>query len=265
MKPREQFTQPITGKVSELYDVFVDWPGRLSRELPGLELRLAGARRVLDVGCGTGRHVQALLERGYDAHGADASEEMLAQGRSLGIARERLHLWRLGDEPAPSVGAAAPFDAVIALGNVWPMLVEPCDLAAGARALQRIMRPGATLVLGLKAFGLRERSDPYLPLVKRTHEGRALWFVRFVDFDVPQPAAHAVCDLHLSILRGDASDEREALVHRATRVRSWTADELLRWLAEAGFADGSVSGRMDDPRAPVRGEDVFVGARTAKP
>ena len=257
----KQSTQSITGTVSELYDVFVDWPGRLARELPGLERRLAGARRVLDVGCGTGRHVQALLERGFDAHGADASEDMLTQGRTLGIDQERLHLWRLGDEPTPSVNAAAPFDAVIALGNMWPMLVEPDDLAAAARALHGILRPGGVLVLGLKAFGERELEHPYLPLLKRTHEGRALWFVRFVDFDVPQPQEHAVCDLHISILRGDADDEHEALVHRATRVRSWSADELRDWLTEAGFVEGSVSGRMDDPQAPVRGEDVFVGAR----
>ena len=49
MKPRESSTQPITGTLSELYDVFIDWPGRLSRELSGLERRLAGARRVHDV------------------------------------------------------------------------------------------------------------------------------------------------------------------------------------------------------------------------
>ncbi|MCC7015571.1 MAG: hypothetical protein IT454_23635, partial [Planctomycetes bacterium] len=41
------------GEMSRLYDVFVDWNGRLARELPGLEaeLRAVGARRVLDAGC----------------------------------------------------------------------------------------------------------------------------------------------------------------------------------------------------------------------
>ena len=263
----------ITGEMSRLYDVFVDWKGRLGRELPGIEARLAagGARRILDVGCGTGQHVAALLARGYDAHGADASADMLAKASALGIdehdGARRLHAWRLGDPPPDSLAVErerAPFDAVLALGNVWPQLVDPRDLAAVPPALRTLLRPGGLVVLGLKAFRVRrERGEPYLPLLKREHEGRALWFVRFVDFDVPQPDDHAVCDLHMSVLAGEADQEPEALLHRANRVRAWGPDELTAWLEEAGFVDVTVSGRMDDPGAEVTGEDVFVGARTA--
>jgi hypothetical protein len=118
-------------------------------------------------------------------------------------------------------------------------------------------------VLGLKAFAVRRTGgNPYLPLLKRTHAGRALWFLRFVDFDVPQPGDAGLCDLHMTIVRGDAVDEPEALAHRATRVRCWDPEELRRWLEQAGFVEVRVSGRMDDPSAPVAGEDVFVGART---
>jgi ubiquinone/menaquinone biosynthesis C-methylase UbiE len=39
-------------------------------------------RRVLDVGCGTGRFALALAERGSRVWGVDPSEEMLAQARS---------------------------------------------------------------------------------------------------------------------------------------------------------------------------------------
>ena len=257
----------ITGEMSGLYDVFVDWPGRLGRELPGLERRLAavGARRVLDVGCGTGRHVAALLEAGYDAYGADVSVDMLAQARELGVDGSRLHTWRLGDPPPDSLRAASarePFDAVVALGNVWPMIVAPDELEASGRAFHDLLRPGGALVLGLKAFGVRrERGEAYLPLLKRSHAGRSLWFVRFVDFDVEQPDGYAVCDLHISVLAGDAREAAEALLHRATRVRAWTPSELRKWFETAGFEDVTVSGRMDDPGAEVQGEDVFVGAR----
>ncbi|MHB1155810.1 MAG: methyltransferase domain-containing protein [Phycisphaerales bacterium] len=65
----------IHGPMAKLYDVFVDWPARLSREMPGIiaSLQSVNARKILDVGCGTGRHVKALCDAGFDAYGADIS------------------------------------------------------------------------------------------------------------------------------------------------------------------------------------------------
>jgi SAM-dependent methyltransferase len=273
-QPARPTGQPITGRMADLYDVFVDWEGRLGREMPGLTARLhsAGARRVLDLGCGTGRHVAALCAAGFDAHGADASPDMLAQAR--GLLRERLgeepdagrlFAWRMGEPPPAELARAAPFDAATALGNVWPLLAPEADLSATARALGELVRPGGLVLLGLKAFAVRrERGDPYLPLLKRRHAGRALWFLRFVDFDVPPLAdGTEVCDLHMVVVAGEARPdgaEPEALVHRASRVRVWSPDGLERWFRARGFGDVHVSGAIGDPAAPVRGEDVFVGA-----
>lgn len=249
-----------------LYDLFVDWPGRLAREMPGIEARLRaiGARRVLDLGCGTGRHVQALLAAGFDAHGADVSEDMLARARELLGGGERLHRWRMGEEPPRSLRDATPFDAAIAMGNVWPMLTEGRELAATAAALRRLLRPGGLLLLGLKALAVRqERGEPCLPLLRREHEGRLLWFVRFVDFAVPAGADGArLGDLHMAVLAGDAASEREALHHNATRVRVWDPDELAAWLAANGFERARAGGKLEDPEAPWTSEDVYVEART---
>lgn len=258
--------------MSRLYDVFVDWPGRLAREMPGIEahLRAAGARRVLDAGCGTGRHVQALLERGYDAHGADVSEDMLEEARALAGTNERFHLWRMGDEPPPSLSAAAPFDAVISMGNVWPQLASEDEARRALDGFLSLLRPGGLVLLALKAFAVREASgNAYLPLLRRVHEGRVLWFVRFVDF-APERLADGtrVCDLHMLVAAGDAEsgpERTEALLHRATRVRAWSPDELERWLAARGLEDVHVSARLDDPLAPPQSEDVFASGRAPPP
>jgi len=261
----EPASNAIVGTLSDLYDVFVDWPGRLGRELPGLRTHLADASRVLDLGCGTGRHVDALLDEGFDAHGADLSADMLEKARAFGVPAERLHTWRLGDAAPGSLAGVAPFDAAVSLGNVWPQVVEPAELERVAAELQRLVRPGGALVVGLKAFGVRRESgNPYLPLLKRRHQGRALWFVRWVDFDVEQPAeGPLVCDLHVAVLAGEATQEREALTHRASRVRAWQPEELGAWFRNAGFESVAVSGRLDDPTAVVTSEDVFVSARRA--
>ena len=259
----------IRGEMSKLYDVFVDWQGRLSREMPGIvgQLRDAGARRVLDVGCGTGRHVQALVTEGFDAHGTDVSDDMLAKAEVLLGGRARLHAWRLGDEPPAALLELAPFDAITCMGNVWPHVSIGEAAHASVNGLRRLLGPGGLLLLGLKAFGVRRYDkDLHMPLLKRVSDGRALWFVRFLDFDVPQREDSAlVCDLHMAILTGDADATKEALHHGASRVRAWMPDELARFFESNGFVDVRVHGKLVDRDAPPLGEDVFVSAKLGRP
>jgi SAM-dependent methyltransferase len=258
----------ITGDLSRLYDVFGDWPGRLARELPGIErhLEAVDARRVLDAGCGTGRHVQALLERGYDAHGADLSHDQLAQAAELLDGHERLHHWCLGEPPSPSLRAAAPFDALICMGNVWPQLVAEADARAAAATFGELVRPGGLVLLGLKAVAVRlESGETYMPLLERQYEGRPLWFVRFVDLSLaPLDDGTRVAEFHMVVVAGDSTtgpESTEALLHRTSRVRAWSPDELHSWLEARGFEQVRVSGKLDDPDAPPPGEDVFASMR----
>jgi len=234
--------------MADLYDVFVDWEGRLGREMPGIlkRLREAGAKRVLDAGCGTGRHVAALLREGFDAHGADVSEEMLAQARAFTGAPERFHLWRMGDEP-PDLGA--PFDAFLCLGNAWPQVME---VDAALAAIRKLVRPGGLVLVGLKAVEIRRAAkDPYMPLLKRMHEGRPLWFVRFVDFEDAEFAS-----LHMVVAGADVA------FHRSSRMRVWSPETLRASFESAGFRDVNVSARVGEPGAAPSTEDVFVHART---
>jgi len=246
-----------------LYDVFVDWPGRLGREVPGLlhHLNAAGARRVLDVGCGTGRHVQALRGAGLDAHGADASEDMLHEAEGLLGSSDGLHAWRLGDDVPASLDEAGPFDAAIAMGNVWPQLVEEEQGRRAIDGLRRLVRPGGILLMGLKAVAARRGGSPYLPLLSRTHEGRPLWFVRFCEFDVPPgPDGVERCGFHFVVVGGDGDGADDPLHHTSSTWRVWDAGELRRWLTDRGLEQVRVGGQLADPDVPPTGEDVFVHA-----
>ena len=258
----------ITGDLSRLYDVFVDWPGRLSREIPGIERHLAaiGAPRVLDAGCGTGQHVRALRERGHEVHGADVSDDMLEQAASLLGGRQGLHAWRMGESPPASLRDAAPFDALIAMGNVWPQLAREAQGRAAAATFHELVRPGGLVLLGFKAVALRKASgNPYMPLMRREHEGRPLWFVRFVDTDLaPFEDGTPAAEFHMVVVAGDASSGagvREALLHDTARVRAWLPDELGPWFTARGFEDVAVSGKLLDPTVAPTTEDVFVSMR----
>jgi ubiquinone/menaquinone biosynthesis C-methylase UbiE len=82
---RPPASAPDFGPLAESYDrlrpVDANWWQLF--ELLVAEGDLAG-RRVLDVGCGTGRLAVALAERGARVWGVDPSEEMLRQARAAG-------------------------------------------------------------------------------------------------------------------------------------------------------------------------------------
>ena len=149
------------------------------------------------------------------------------------------------------------------LGNVWPSVLTEADVTAACRGILDVLAPGGIVVVGLKAQGVRKASgNPYMPLLRRVHEGRPIWFVRFVDFERPPLAdGTAVCDLHMTVVAGDSEDDApEALLHRAGAHHVWVPDELTARFEAEGFSDVHVSGRLDDPDVPPAGEDVFLSA-----
>jgi SAM-dependent methyltransferase len=126
-------------------------------------LQECGARTVLDLGCGSGFPLAAMLDAGLDAVGVDFSENMVAEARAL--LSERGHdpdRARLGDaENADSV-PSAKYDAVVALGVFPHVIDEPAVVGNMARAL----RPGGRFIAEFRnavfsAFTLNEYSLPF--------------------------------------------------------------------------------------------------------
>ena len=64
---KESYTQSTKGEVDFIED----------------EIGNDHSKRILDVGCGNGRHTLELTRRGYAVVGIDLSESMLAQGRQI--------------------------------------------------------------------------------------------------------------------------------------------------------------------------------------
>jgi SAM-dependent methyltransferase len=93
---------------------------------------LPGAKSVLDLGCGTGRHAIEFTEKGYSVVGVDRSPEMMAKARGhreqlLPHIRERL-TFEQGD--IRDLRLARQFDAVVALFHVVSYQVSNDDLLA---------------------------------------------------------------------------------------------------------------------------------------
>lgn len=143
-------------RYQERFDALAASGQHVHGEADRVSALLPGGGRVLDAGCGTGRVGIELARRGFDVVGVDVDPGMLAHARDLAPELP----WVQADLAALDAhvhGLGAPFDLVVAAGNVVPLVAHGTE-AEVVRRLAAVLVPGGLLVAG---FGL----DPaHLPI-----------------------------------------------------------------------------------------------------
>ena len=151
------------------------------------EATFAPGARVLDVGCGKGRDVVALLDMGFDVYGVEPNDAM----RSRAIERDPRLADRIAATALPDLGQpfGGGFDGV-ACSAVLMHLADDA-LPAAFAALDAVLRPRARLLMAVPEM------LPELLADGRDPDGR-----QFTNH-APERVQRLLADLGFALIRSD--------------------------------------------------------------
>ena len=174
----------------------------------------AGRRTIVDAGCGTGRHSEALASAGFSVTGLDSSAEMIEVARArtdaVSFVVGDVFTWRPSD----------PVDGVLCRG-VLNDLVQEDERQRGLDSLFSMLREGGLLVLSVRELEKTRARYGREPVTTRSEAG--VFFraeARFVG-DV------VVVDETLS--------SEDARADHRFEMKPWTLSEVDERAAAAGF------------------------------
>ena len=151
-RSQQQYTPEFVSRWDEL----IDWDRRQESENGFFErvLSEAGARKVLDIACGTGYHAVTLSLRGFDLIASDGSANMLTKAREN--AKEHgLNLQFIKSEwtaLSQSFPGGAQFDAIICLGNAFTHLFEEADRILALEEIYSLLNQGGIAIIDQRNY-----------------------------------------------------------------------------------------------------------------
>jgi len=212
-------------------------------------LRQSGAKRVLDLCCGAGRHAAAMQSLGFNVIGLDLSPQLLAEagGRSSLAGRlVRADMRRLPfEDGAPGAG----FDLVVNLFTSFGYFARDSENAAAFAEMARVLRPGGTLVVDHINRSLLERT--IVPENEEERKGLLIRYKRRIDG----------CRAHKEItVRAESG--RVTVFNES--VRLFGPKDFEELCAGAGLLCKRIMGSFDgQPFGPDSGRMIVVAGKPA--
>jgi SAM-dependent methyltransferase len=149
--------------------------GTVEPEIPKLGELLweNDASRILDFGCGTGRHTIYFAKKGFDVYGFDASEPAIERAREV-LKNENLSAdLRVWDMTKPLPYKTGFFDAVLALKVMHHTYMD--NIKRIAKEINRIIKKEGFLFLQVPAFSDKQILE---------------WRQEGLNFEEPEPRTY---------------------------------------------------------------------------
>lgn len=239
MHTENHHTNEFYDAIAQYYPLFYrDWDIQLEREGLGLRsiFRNKGVIRVLDAACGAGTQAVPLAQLGFEVVAADPSSGMIQKAQETAnrfgvsdkirfVCIDFLRLHETVD---------GPFDAIVCKGNALPHLLLDEDIEATLLTFYELLRPGGSLVIGMRDFGpFMEDRPRFLPgFAHENDEGE-----EFITFDIWEweEGPPVIATQNLFIVRG--KENEYDTIKRQVIFRPLSTDEVKVVLLEVGFED----------------------------
>jgi SAM-dependent methyltransferase len=154
VRSSDHYASEYTEGFADKWDSLIDWDGRAKSEGDFFInlLKERGAKKVLDVACGTGFHSVRLLEAGFEVVSTDGAAEMLHQAYEN--AKERGHVLRtvLADWRWLNRDVHGEYDAIICLGNSFTHLFEERDRRKALAEFYTMLKHDGILILDQRNY-----------------------------------------------------------------------------------------------------------------
>ncbi|MFA6121742.1 MAG: class I SAM-dependent methyltransferase [Sideroxydans sp.] len=204
------------------------------------------AKKILELGCGTGAHAEQLARMGYFVHGIDMSEEMLARAelRKKALPDNVANRLSFGHGDARTCRTGSTYDVVISLFHVMSYQSTNEDLRAAYETAAVHLEPGGIFLYDFW-YGpavLTQRPDTR---VKRL-ENKEIKVTR-----IAEPVLHVnenLVDVNYTVFIEDKNGHGIEQLREKHRMRYFFLPELkLHWgahwnglVSEAWFSDDPI-------------------------
>ena len=234
--------------MAPVYDDFTahhDYEGWLADLLEALERHGLPGKRLLDVGCGTGKSFMPMLPRGWEVTGCDISAAMLDRARRKADKPVRLEVADMLELPR-----FGEFDLVWAIDDAINYLLSTEELERALAGMRANLAPAGLLLFDVNELLAYRTFFAGTEVVERG--SRRLVWNGLAATDV---APGSICESRLEVVSGDAEAEADEVPAMTHRQRHFPEAEVLAALERTGlecldvygiYTDGILKQPLDD-------------------
>jgi SAM-dependent methyltransferase len=243
VQPGSQWAEQAYEAIAPVYDDFTahhDYELWLGNLLPKVRRHGLRGRRLLDVGCGTGKSFLPMLERGWDVTACDISPSMLELARAKAGNAARLAVADMRELPT-----FGEFDLVWALDDAVNYLLSAEEMGGALSGMRTNLAPGGLLMFDVNT--LQSYRSFFAEVQQMERHGRRL---TWRGCGSPETPAGSISEARFEVESVNGSPKVETHVHRQ---RHFPEAEMLELLEAAGLECLDVFGHGFDavPKQPL--------------